>query len=81
MLIGVIVGVVAAGILVSVLGYYTPFMILGSICMSVGIGLLSTIVPDSGTGVLIAYPAMFGFGVGIGFQQPLIGAQAVLSKE
>jgi hypothetical protein len=81
MLIGVIVSVLASGALVSGLGYYTPFMILGSILMAVGIGLLSTIGPSSSNALLIVFPAIFGAGVGIGFQQPLIGAQAVLSKE
>ncbi|KAK6086193.1 major facilitator superfamily transporter [Seiridium cupressi] len=81
MLIGVIVGVLGSGALVSGLGYFTPFMIVGTILMSVGIGLLSTIVPDTSNALLIVFPGLFGLGVGIGFQQPLIGAQTVLSKE
>ncbi|KAF7537507.1 hypothetical protein G7054_g3645 [Neopestalotiopsis clavispora] len=80
-LIGVIVSVLLSGALVSGLGYYTPFMILGSILMSVGIGLMSSIYPDTSNTLLIIFPAIFGAGVGIGFQQPLIGAQAVLPKE
>lgn len=81
MLIGVIVSVLLSGALVSGLGYYTPFMIIGSILMSVGIGMMSTIGPDTSNTLLLIFPAIFGAGVGIGFQQPLIGAQAVLSKE
>ncbi|KAK6223368.1 hypothetical protein LQW54_000485 [Pestalotiopsis sp. IQ-011] len=80
-LIGVIVSVLLSGALVSGLGYYTPFMIIGSILMSVGIGMMSTIGPDTSNTLLLIFPAIFGAGVGIGFQQPLIGAQAVLSKE
>jgi hypothetical protein len=80
MLIAVIIGVVASGARVSLLGYYTPFALAGSALMPIGIGLLSTINPDTSRAALIAYPAIFGLGVGIGFQQPLIGVQAVLPQ-
>lgn len=81
MLIGVIVAVLASGALVSGIGYYTPFMIAGSVLMSVGVGMCSTIMPNTSNALLIVFPGLFGLGVGIGFQQPLIGAQTVLSKE
>ncbi|KAH8681834.1 major facilitator superfamily domain-containing protein [Xylariales sp. PMI_506] len=81
MLIGVIFGVLGSGALVSALGYYTPFMIAGTILMSVGVGLLTTITPDTSNGLLIMYPAIFGVGVGVGFQQPLTGAQTVLPRK
>ncbi|KAH6651487.1 major facilitator superfamily domain-containing protein [Truncatella angustata] len=81
MLIGVIVAVLASGALVSGLGYYTPFMIAGTVLMSVGVGMLSTLLPDTSNALLIVFPAIFGAGVGIGFQQPLIGVQTVLPKE
>lgn len=80
MLVGVIVGVLIAGALVALIGYYTPFMLLSSALMPVGVGLLTTIGPETGRGALIAYPAIFGLGVGLGFQQPLIGVQAVVAK-
>lgn len=81
MLISVIVGVLASGALVTLLGYYTPFMLASSALMPVGLGLLTTITPETPRAALLAYPAIFGLGVGVGFQQPLIGAQAVLPQE
>lgn len=81
MLVAVIVGVLGSGFLVSFIGYYTPFMLASSVLMPVGLGLLTTIGPDTSRAALFAYPAIFGLGVGMGFQQPLIGVQATLPEE
>ncbi len=43
MLLGVIVAVLASGAAVSAVGYYAPFMVAGTVLMSVGAGLLSTL--------------------------------------
>ncbi len=56
-------------------------MLAGSVLMPVGLGMLTTISPDTPRAALLAYPAIFGLGVGMGFQQPLIGVQAALPKE
>lgn len=80
MLVAVIVGVVVSGALVSLIGYYTPFALAGSVLMPVGLGLLTTIDPDTPRAALLAFPAIFGLGVGVGFQQPLIGVQASLPQ-
>jgi hypothetical protein len=81
MLLAVIVSVLASGAAVSALGYYVPFMLLGTVMMSVGAGLLSTFSPTTSNALLIVYPAIFGAGIGISFQQPIIAAQTVLSEE
>ncbi|KAK8057326.1 hypothetical protein PG996_011263 [Apiospora saccharicola] len=81
MLLGVIFCVIISGFAVSWLGYYTPFMILGTVLMSVGAGLLTTITPDTSKVLLILFPVLFGAGIGVGFQQPIIGCQAALPKE
>jgi hypothetical protein len=78
MLVAVIVGVLGSGALVTLMGYYTPFMLASSVLMPVGLGMLTTIGPDTPRAALLAYPAIFGLGVGLGFQQPLIGVQAAL---
>lgn len=67
-----------AGILVTVLGYYTPFMLGSPIIAAIGAGLLSTLKVDSGHAHWIGYQAMAGIGVGMGFQQPMIVFQAAL---
>ncbi len=78
MLVAVIGGVLGSGTLVTFFGYYMPFMVASSILMPIGLGLLTTIGPDTHKAALIVYPALFGLGVGVGFQQPLIGVQATL---
>ena len=68
----------AAGIIVTVQGQYAPWMILGTVCMSVGAGLLSTWEVDSGPGRWIGYQFLLGIGVGLGLQQPVVAVQTVL---
>ncbi|KAK8137910.1 major facilitator superfamily transporter [Apiospora sp. TS-2023a] len=79
MLISIVVGSVVAGIAVSVFGYYTPFMIAATVLMSIGAGLLSTFEPSTSRAAWIGYQVIFGLGVGLGFQQPLMAVQAVLN--
>jgi hypothetical protein len=61
-----------SGGLVTVLGYYTPFMIASSVLMSIGAGLLTTFATDTGHAKWIGYQVLFGMGVGLGMQQTLI---------
>lgn len=44
-----IISLVAGGLTV-VIGYYNPALILGTICISIGAGLLMTLKVDSATG-------------------------------
>ncbi|KAI9697587.1 MAG: hypothetical protein M1836_004537 [Candelina mexicana] len=78
MIMGLVITSVLAGAATSILGYYTPFMIASSILMSVGAGLMSTFETDTNHSMWIGYQALFGFGVGMGMQQPIIAAQTVL---
>nr|AEX31648.1 MFS multidrug transporter [Trichoderma lixii] len=77
-LISVVVLTIFSGGLVTALGYYAPFMILGTIVMSIGSGLLSTFQPDTRSPAWIGYQILFGAGVGMGMQQPLMAIQNVL---
>lgn len=81
MLISVVLFSLVAGVVVSVVGYYTPFMLVSTVLMSVGYGLISTFQPDTGAGVWIGYQILAGAGVGFGMQQPLMAVQAVLSDK
>ncbi|KAI0378099.1 putative efflux pump [Hypomontagnella monticulosa] len=78
MLISVVVFALGAGTLVTIFGYYAPFMILGTVLMSVGGGLLSTWKPDTASPTWIGYQILFGAGVGMSMQQPLMAVQTVL---
>ncbi|KAI1084278.1 major facilitator superfamily transporter [Whalleya microplaca] len=76
------VGSIMAGVLVSqVVGYASPFMLLSSVMMAVGGGLLSTFTVDSGSPQWIGYQVLFGFGLGFGMQQPSTAVQTVLKEE
>ncbi|KAF7331021.1 Major facilitator superfamily transporter [Mycena venus] len=81
LILSLVVGTIVAGSLVTVLGYYVPFMILASIIMPIGAGLISTLTVDAGHAKWIGYQVLFGFGAGLGMQQPFIAAQAVLQTK
>lgn len=81
LILGLVLMSILSGGAVTVLGYYTPWMIASSILMSIGVGLLSTLEVDSGHAKWIGYQIIYGFGVGFGMQQPIIAAQTVLKLE
>ena len=56
------------GVLVSVVGYYTPFMIGGMFIFTIGMGLLSTLKVDTSIGLWVGYQIIPGLGVGICLQ-------------
>ena len=80
MILALVIFSLIGGVLTTVLGYYTPFAIAGSILMSIGAGLLTTFDVDTGSPKWIGYQILFGAGVGFGMQQTLIAAQTVLPK-
>ncbi|KAF2832023.1 MFS general substrate transporter [Ophiobolus disseminans] len=80
-ILGLVLVSMAAGGLITVIGYYTPFMLASSVFMAIGAGLLSTFEVDSNSPKWIGYQFMFGAGVGFGMQQPLIAVQTVLAAK
>jgi hypothetical protein len=77
-ILGLVIISMASGGLVTWTGYYTPFMLLSAVLMSIGAGLLSTFEVDSNSPRWIGYQVIFGFGVGFGMQQTLVAVQTVL---
>jgi MFS family permease len=75
-----LVAAVVAGPLVSRIGYYTPFLIAGTVLSSIGAGLMSTLRVDTPQPVWIGYQFLFGFGVGMGQQQAGLAAQTILKE-
>ena len=69
------------GGLVTALGYYTPFIWLGTALFTVGAGLLHTLKVDSSKGAWIGYQILAGYGSGAAVQLPFIACQAVLSPK
>ena len=78
MLISMVVTSLMVGIIITYIGYYTPFMILGSILLAIGYGLMSMFHTDTSKAVWIGYQIITGAGAGSGMQQSLIGVQVVL---
>ena len=78
MLLGLVVISVVAGALVTIFGYYSPFVIGSAVLMSIGAGLLTTFTTTTAHPEWIGYSCLYGIGVGMGMQQPLIAVQAVL---
>ncbi|KAI0469296.1 putative MFS aflatoxin efflux pump, partial [Xylaria cf. heliscus] len=62
------------------LGYYTPFLLIGSFLMIIGAGLLTTLQVDISMAKWIGYQVLYGFGLGMGIQIPNIAAQTVLQQ-
>ncbi|KAF7309754.1 Major facilitator superfamily transporter [Mycena indigotica] len=82
MILSLVIASLIAGGVITAVGYYTPFMILSSVLMGVGAGLITTFTA-TGTGHShwIGYQIIYGLGVGFGMQQPIMAAQTVLSLE
>ncbi|KAF1982278.1 MFS general substrate transporter [Aulographum hederae CBS 113979] len=78
--LSVVIGSIGSGIIISRVGYYTPFFILSSVFTPLGAGLMTTFTPSTGSGKWIGYQILFGFGLGLGSQQPMTVAQTVLSR-
>lgn len=56
---------ITGGVLISMVGYCTPFMIVGTLIMTVGVGLLSTMGTETSFGALLGYQVMAGVGLGV----------------
>lgn len=79
--LALVIGSIIAGICVSKIGYFTPFMILGSVVMSIGAGLLTTFKTTTNHPEWIGYQVILGFGIGFGMQQSSVAAQTILERK
>ena len=66
-----------SGSAIGKIGYFQPFLILGSILATIGAGLIYTLDIGSSVGHYIGYQIIFGAGLGIAIQVPVIAAQAL----
>ncbi|QKX63238.1 uncharacterized protein TRUGW13939_10407 [Talaromyces rugulosus] len=78
LLISFTLGATIAGGVVTKQGYPAPFMYGLTVIGSIGAGLLTLYSVDITTGKWVGYQIVFGVGIGIGMQQTIIQAQAVL---
>jgi hypothetical protein len=68
---------IIAGILVSVVGKYVPFMLLGSLMLTIGCGFCTTLTSTTDRAHWVGYVFLAGAGVGMGLNQPETAAQTV----
>ncbi|KAF3940067.1 hypothetical protein ABW19_dt0210181 [Dactylella cylindrospora] len=73
----VLSSIIAGGVITAV-GFYTPFLIGGMVLYSVGCGLITTFEVHTSSKYWIGYQVLAGFGVGVGFQVPMLAVQTVL---
>ena len=76
-----LLGTIVAGILTTKLGYYMPFVWASAVFMPIGCGLITTFEVAMPTAKWVGYLMLLGFGLGFGFQQPIVACQAALPKE
>jgi hypothetical protein len=68
-----------SGIVVTMLRYYSPFMLLSAIMACISTGLLTTFSPSVGPAKWIGYQIFLGTAIGVGFQLPIFVVQTTLS--
>ncbi|KAI9727732.1 MAG: hypothetical protein M1828_005960 [Chrysothrix sp. TS-e1954] len=80
MVLSMVLGSILGGSLTSVIGYYTPFLLCGTVIGAIGAGLLTTLQVTTSEGRWIGYQILYGLGLGFSFQAPSMAAQTVLAK-
>jgi hypothetical protein len=70
----------AAGFTTRKIGYFTQWMYLSSVITPIGAGLISTFTTTTPHAQWIGYQVIWGFGLGLGMQQPALVAQTVLAR-
>lgn len=76
-----VVGLILGGMGASIIGYYVPFAILGSVLATIGTALISTWKVDSNEATWAGYQVVNGIGLGFVYQVPNLAIQAVLPKK
>ena len=72
---------IIAGQLTGRTGYYVPQLLVCTVIISIGAGLLTTFQVDTDHQKYIGYQVLYGLGLGCGMQQPSMAAQTCLSKK
>ena len=72
---------IVIGGLITVVGWYTPFMWAGSALFTVGAGMLYTLKVDSNASQWIGYQVLAGLGAGASVQIPFVAVQVVTSSK
>ena len=79
--LSLVVASMSTGFATRKIGYFTQWIYLSTIIMPIGAGMLSTFTTSTGHSKWIGYQVLFGFGLGLGMQQPSLGCQTTLDKK
>lgn len=78
MVLTLVIGSIIGGLFISLIGYFTPFFYISAVLSTVGAAMLTTFKTDTGSPKWIGYQVIYGLGVGLGFQLPILTPQVVL---
>ncbi|KAF9428804.1 hypothetical protein BGZ94_000983 [Podila epigama] len=81
MVLGLVVSSIASGAAMSKIKDYRIFIWVGTVMVSVGVGLCVLFDADSNMGEQIGYLLIVGFGIGLILQTCMLAAQAAVEKE
>jgi hypothetical protein len=81
MLIAVVITSVMTGGLISVVGYYNPFILPCMVLFATGAGMITTFDIGSPLRVWFGYQVLAGLGIGVGFQTGVLVVQNTVSIE
>ncbi|OQE46599.1 hypothetical protein PENCOP_c001G06091 [Penicillium coprophilum] len=79
--IGIVISTMVSGTLISILGYYLPFLLVGGAISSIGYGLLSTLSVTTPVAKWIGYQILYGAGSGGTTAAPYIAVQNLVAPE
>lgn len=80
-MLSLVVASMTAGFATRKIGYFTQWIYLSTIITPIGAGMLSTFTISTGHSKWIGYQVLFGFGLGLGLQQPSLACQSTLDKK
>ncbi|KAK5662036.1 hypothetical protein OQA88_10148 [Cercophora sp. LCS_1] len=81
LLISVVITSVGTGGLITVVGYYNPFILPSMVLFTVGSAMISTLGLYSPLREWFGYQVIAGLGIGVGFQTGVLVVQNVMSLE
>ncbi|CZT01043.1 related to transporter (major facilitator superfamily) [Rhynchosporium agropyri] len=81
LVLSLVVASIIAGGITAKTGYYTGQLIVCSVVISIGTGLLTTLKVDTPLPKWLGYQFLYGFGLGLGMQQAGMAAQTCLAKK
>jgi MFS family permease len=81
LIVSVSIFTIVSGGLITAFWYWRPIMVWASILATIGSGLLYTLDIGTTAGYWIGYQTLAGVGLGLGFQVPIIVAQASVAPD